>query len=56
MPQTPAANIQRPKFRTITIRALVDRYDPGARYYQPTVYFFSGGRTKKEPRVPGIYK
>lgn len=33
-------------------RALVQKYDPNYRTYQPVTYFFSGGRTKKDPRVP----
>lgn len=43
----------KPRFSKIGFRTIRDRVDPGARTFQPPVYYFSGGRTKKDPRVPG---
>ncbi len=50
------SNTKKPTFTTVSIKQLVDKLDPGRRAYQPVVYYFSGGRTKKEPRVPGPYR
>ncbi len=42
----------RPTTRTTTISHLVNKIDPGARTFRPIVYYFSGGRTKRDKRVP----
>ena len=44
---------QKTRSRTIGWRDLVQRYDPHYKAYQPVVYYFSGGKTKKDWRVPG---
>jgi hypothetical protein len=46
----------KPRFSKVSWRALCEQADPGLKSYQPVVYEFSGGKSKREPRVPGPYR